>query len=100
MTPHRYFTEPDARLLIGRHVQARVAISRLAQGKMGFLVIMPGSQGVVRRIAPGPRPADYLVGVEWDDPRPSIPRGEPYAIDWYTEDEYRTLVGVPVDKAA
>ncbi|MGI8425026.1 MAG: hypothetical protein ACR2M4_00170 [Actinomycetota bacterium] len=98
--PHRYFTEPAARLLIGRQVQARVAISRLAQGKMGFLVTMPGSQGVVRQIASGPNPPDYLVGVAWDDPRPAIPRREPYAIDWYTADEYRRLLGSAVEAAA
>lgn len=35
-----------------------------------------------------------------DDPRPSIPRRDAYPVDWYTEDEYRDLLGGVVREAA
>lgn len=99
MTPSRYFTEHDARNLIGRRVQARVALSRHWLRELK-LWIGSGSLGTVTQFAFGPDPNEYLVGVHWDDPRPSIPRLEPHPIDWYIEDEYRTLLDAPVKKAA
>jgi len=99
MMPRRYFSEEDARNLIGRRVQARVALSRHWLRDLG-LWIGSGSQGTVTQFAFGPEPRDFLVGVHWDDPRPSVPRRLAYPIDWYTEDEYRDLLGVPVEQAA
>lgn len=99
MTLRRYFTAEDARLLLGRRVEARVAISRRGLRDLG-LWVTAGSQGTVAKLAFGPYPNEYLVGVRWDDPRPMIPRLEPYPIDWYTEDEYRILLGVAVEEAA
>ena len=96
VTPRRYFTEGVARALIGRRVQARVALSRHWLRDLG-LWIGSGSRGTVTQFAFGPEPDEFLVGIHWDDPRPSIPRRATYPIDRYTEDEYRALLGVPVE---
>lgn len=108
----RHFTEEDARNLIGRRVQARVALSRHWLRDLG-LWIGSGSLGTVTQFAFGPEPDKFLVGVYWDDPRPSpsapagyspahgrAPKRQRYPIDWYTEDEYRALLGVPAQEAA
>lgn len=104
MTARRYFSEQDARNLIGRRVLARVAIIRrltpflLSSGTR--LIVTAGSPGTVTQFAYGASRDEFLAGVAWDDPRPSIPRRPSYPIDWYTEDEFRDLLGVPVEKAA
>ncbi|MGH7534625.1 MAG: hypothetical protein ACREMG_03465, partial [Gemmatimonadales bacterium] len=95
----RYFTERDARDLIGRRVQARVTLSRHWLRDLG-LWIGSGSLGTVTQLAFGPDRDRFLVGVHWDDPRPAIPRRPNYPIDWYTEDEYRTLLGAALEARA
>ncbi len=98
MTDRRYFTRQHARLQVGRRVQARVTITRPALRALGVWVTA-GSRGRVVQIASGPGPYDYLVGVRWDDPRPAIPRYAAYPIDWYTEDEFRSLLEAALAKA-
>lgn len=95
---HRYFTEQAARLLVGMRVQARVPIIRF--GRFKALLIRAGCRGTVTQFAVGPSRDESLVGVHWDDTRPAIPRLDPYPIDWYTEEEYRTLLGALVERAA
>ncbi|MGH8520131.1 MAG: hypothetical protein ACREU9_01535 [Gammaproteobacteria bacterium] len=95
---HRYFTEDAARALIGRRVQARVALSRYWLRDFG-LWIGEGHQGAVTHCAFGPEPDKYLVGVHWDDPQPAEPRYGPM-IDWYTEEEFHALIGRAVDARA
>lgn len=99
MTDRRYFSGEDARELIGLRVQARVALSRHWLRDLG-LWIGAGSQGTVTQLAHGPEPDKYLVGVHWDDPRPSVPRRRACPINWYTEQELRDLLSFLVEKAA
>lgn len=99
MTDRRYFSEQDARNLIGTRVQARVALSRYWLRDLG-LWIDRGGRGTVTQFAYGPGRDEFLVGVHWHDPRPLIPRRAACPIDWYTEDEFRSLLGRPVEKAA
>lgn len=98
MTPRRYFTRQDAYLLLGRRVQARVAIIRSGQAKT--LIVPARSCGTVVKLAFGPSPDSYLLGVQWDAPPSSVPRRASYPIDWYTADEYRELLETAVEKAA
>ncbi|MGH9894921.1 MAG: hypothetical protein ACREA0_23655, partial [bacterium] len=69
----RDFSEADARELIGRRVQARVALSRHWLRDLG-LWIGEGSLGTVTQFAFGPEPDEFLIGIHWDDPRPTVPR--------------------------
>ena len=97
----RYFSEQDARNLMGQRVQPRVAIIRVGlPSSTTKLIVTATSRGTVTQFASGPYPNSYLVGVAWDDQRPLVPRRNRYPIDWYTEDEFRGLLGVPVEKAA
>lgn len=94
MTDRRYFSERDARALVGLRVQPRVTTIRIGLPWSKIrLVIRSGDRGTVTRFAWCSHDC-FLVGVAWDRPRPGRP------IDWYTEDEFRSLLGVPVEKAA
>lgn len=100
MTDRRYFTEQDARNLIGRRVIARVAISRTMLRAVG-LWVAAGGRGTVTQFASGCcYTGNYFVGIAWDDPRPSIPRRALYPIDWYNWDDFRDLLEHPLDEAA
>lgn len=102
MTPHRYFTEQDARDLLGLRVQPRVTVIRIGRpwSTKTRLIVEAGYRGTVTQFASGPYPDSHLVGVAWDDRRPLIPRCNRYPIDWYTEDEFRDLLAAMVEKAA
>lgn len=97
MTERRYFTEQDARDLLGLRVQPRVATIRIGlPGSKRRLIISSGARGTAQ-FASGPYPDSYLVGVAWDDPRPLVPRCNRYPIDWYLENEFRDLLEASVE---
>jgi hypothetical protein len=72
---HGYFTEQEARRLVGQRIRSLIP----------FAGVPPGTEGQVKGADPsgGDPQLGWTVAIQWDLPRHSKP-----LVDWFSKDEY------------